>query len=246
VTAPFPPVPLSPEREAIELAKAALELQKLEIDTERAAVDKIKAEAEALSAQHDAALKAIEVARQEQEERDAAASDDAHFTYLFDQPVNEESVGDALEAVDRWHRQHPESDWHLIIDSPGGYVNEGFHLFDQLYGYSIRGGGSHHITGTVRGMAASMAGILLQAVDQRLMGPHAMLHLHQIGGGAFGRLEEIKDEIECMELLEELAIDAYMERARISRKKFKRMWNRKEVWLPAPRALRLGFIDGIG
>lgn len=242
----LPAQPMSSEREAIELAKAAIELQKLEIEVEKVKIDRRRAEAEALEKEHDAALKAIQLARQEQEERDFAASDDAHFTYVFDDAVHEDSVRGALETIDRWHRQHPESDWHLIIDSPGGYVNDGFHLFDQLYGYSIRGGGSHHITGTVRGMAASMAGILLQAVDQRLMGPHAMLHLHQIGGGAFGRLEEIKDEIECMELLEELAIDAYMERARISRKKFKRMWNRKEVWLPAPRALRLGFIDGIG
>lgn len=241
MTHPFPP-----ERETLELLKLSTEIRKLEIEAERAEVDKIKAEAEALSAQHDAALKAIELARREQEERDSAASDDAHFTYVFDDAVHEDSVGEALETIDRWHRQHPESDWHLIINSPGGYVNEGFHLFDQLYGYSIRGGGSHHITGTVRGMAASMAGILLQAVDQRLMGPHAMLHLHQIGGGAFGRLEEIKDEIECMELLEKLAVDAYMERARISRKKFKRMWNRKEVWLTAPKSLSYGFIDGIG
>lgn len=240
------PIPLSPEREAIELAKAAIELQKLEIEVDKVKIDRRRAEAEALEKEHDAALKAIELARREQEERDSAASDDAHFTYVFDDAVHEDSVGEALETIDRWHRQHPESDWHIIIDSPGGYVNEGFHLFDQLYAYSKRSGGSHHITGTVRGMAASMAGILLQAVDQRLMGPHAMLHLHQIGGGAFGRLEEIKDEIECMELLEELAIDAYMERARISRKKFKRMWSRREVWLPAPRALKLGFIDGIG
>ena len=242
----LPVQPMSPEREAIELAKAAMELQKLEIEVERAAVDKTKAEAEALSAQHDAALKAIEVARQEQEERDAAASDDAHFTYVFDDVVHEDSVGEALETIDRWHRQHPESDWHLIINSPGGYVNEGYHLFDQLYAYSKRGGGEHHITGTVRGMAASMGGILLQAVDQRLMGPHSMLHFHEIGGGAIGRLSKMKDEVACMEMLEDHAIDVFLERARISRKKFMRMCDRKEVWLPAPRALRLGFIDGIG
>lgn len=230
-----------------KIDREALELAKLAFEADRTKAEARKTEAEALDMEHAAALKALQLAKAQREEDLLAVSDDSNFTYTFDQGVDEESVGALLETVTRWDRQSPESDWHLIINSPGGYVNEGMHLFDTLASYSLRGGGEHHLTMTVRGMAASMGGILLQAADQRLMGPYSMMLIHQVSAGTYGPIEAMKDDIERLDIWSDMVVDLFVERSgRITRKKFERNWSRRDWWLNAKQAVKLGFADGIG
>lgn len=236
-----PLTPPSPQREAAELAKLAIEIEKLEID-------KRKAEAEALEKEHAAALMAIELAKAQREEGAVAMSDDSNFTYTFDQGVHDDSVGELLETMSRWDRTNPESEWIIYLNSPGGYTDNGSHLVDQLMGHSLRCGGGHHITIAVRGSAASMAGIILQAADTRLMGRHSLLMIHQPSWSTRGPVESMKDDISCLDAWSALVVDLFVERSqgRMSKKKFQKMWDRRDVWLPPKKALAYGFIDGIG
>jgi len=239
VTNPFPP--LSPERETLELLKLSTEIRKLEIE-------KRKAEAEAAEKEHSAALMAIELAKAQREESAVAMSDDSNFTYTFDQGVHDDSVSELLETTARWDRTDPASEWTIYLNSPGGYTDSGSHLVDQLMGYSERGGGGHHITIAVRGTAASMAGIILQAADTRLMGRHSLLMIHQPSWSTRGPVESMKDDISCLDAWSDLVVDLFVERSngRTSKKKFEKMWDRRDVWLPPKKALSYGFIDGIG
>src|SRR5690606_25959956 len=112
-----------------------------------------------------------------------------------------------------WDRMDSESDWHITINSPGGSVVDGFHLFDQLAMYSKRGGGGHHITMTVRGEAASMAGILLQAADERVIGPRAQILVHEIAAWSQGSIGAIKDDVKRLDMMTEQVIKIFLDRA---------------------------------
>jgi ATP-dependent protease ClpP protease subunit len=151
-----------------------------------------------------------------------------------------------------WHRlddaEKKYRPMHIIVDSPGGSVIDGMHLFDQMVTYSERGGGPHKITITVRGYAASMAGILLQAADVRKIGPESYLMIHEVSSFAAGKIGELKDEIKFLDKISDRVANIFVERSKkkISLAKFKSNWNRQDWWLTSKEALDYGFVDEIG
>jgi ATP-dependent protease ClpP protease subunit len=122
------------------------------------------------------------------------------------------------------------------------------HLFDALTSYSKRGGGTHEITMIVRGYAASMAAILLQSVDVRVIGPESYLLVHEISAGAIGKIGEMKDDMKWYERVCERIATIFVQRSggKVTKAKFKANWTRKDWWLDSDEALRLGFVDKIG
>ncbi|QBI97602.1 ClpP-like protease [Mycobacterium phage Hughesyang] len=227
--------------------KASLELQKLELDVENAKLDLRRLAAEAEEKEHQAALAAIRLREAEAAETERDCSDAANYTYRFAEHVDE-SIFPLLDAVNAWHRQDPESCWNIILDSPGGYCNDGFHLVDQLIEYSVWGGGSHYITMTVRGMAASMGGIILQAADERVMGRNAQILIHPISSWIGGSRGEIRDGVERIEMLTEQAAKLFKHRAgkKLPGKKLKQALMHKDLWIGAEKALAWGLVDRIG
>lgn len=213
--------------------------------------------AEAIREEQQAVISGISRKERERTEELTQATDHYHFHHVFEGPVYSKTVNYALSTINAWHRLHPNSDWDIVINSPGGSVIDGMHLFDQLTAYSKRGGGNHHITMTVRGYAASMAGILLQAADVRRCGPESYVMIHEISSFAQGKIGEIQDEVKFLERMSDRVANIFVTRANeaakgnrkikgISAKDFDAGWNRTDWWLDSQEALRLGFIDAIG
>lgn len=247
--------PKTPEREAAEILKLQLEARKLEADIEAVRIENEerqakarKAVADALIAEHDAAVREIRRAESERLERLTLLSDFYQNHYLFEGQVNQKTVSSALNTLHAWHRRDDTSDWNITVDSPGGSITDGMHLFDTIVGYSRRGGGTHKITMTVRGMAASMGGIILQAADERVIGPNATILVHQLSAGAMGSLGELKDQMKRFDLLTEQIIQVFLDRAegKIDRETFVNGWERTDWWLSAREAVNLGMADRIG
>lgn len=245
----------SPEMEAAELLKLNLEIEKLQSEladriheTEKKRSEAREAVAKALIAEHDAAIRGITRKERQRAEDLLLTSDFYQYTYPFDGPVTKDSVQLCLGAISAWHRQEPESKWHFVINSPGGSAIDGMHLFDTLRTHSLAGGGTHEITMTVRGYAASMAGILLQAVDRRQMGREAWLMIHEITAGTGGKIGEMKDDVKWYEKMCARIADIFVTRSegKISLDEFKSGWERSDWWLSSDEALNYGFIDAIG
>ncbi|ASZ74225.1 ClpP-like protease [Mycobacterium phage Squint] len=231
-----------------EARKKSLELQKLELDVENAKLDLRRLTAEAEEKEHQAALAAIRLREAEAAETERDCSDAANYTYRFADEVDDDSIFALMDTVNSWHRADAESKWNLIIDSPGGYCNSGFHAIDQLIEYSAWGGGSHYITMTVRGMAASMGGIILQAADERVMGRNAQILIHPISSGLYGSRGELHDYLERTELLTKQAAKLFKHRAgkKLPKKKLNKALMYKDWWIGAEEALRLNLVDRIG
>ena len=229
-----------------ETAKILLDLKEAELQQELRRVEIRQKTADAVKAEQEAVIAGFHRLEAERAEEAHGYSDDANYTFHFNDGVDGDIVYELVETINSWHRQDPEADWTIYIDSPGGYTNEGFVLIDQLSTYTLRTGGTHHVSMVVRGMAASMAGIILQAADDRVMGPNAMMLIHEGGAGAYGSMGEIADRIEYFDLLTERVIEMYASRSKLTRKQIKKKWARKDWWLNAREALELKLVDRIG
>lgn len=231
----------SPALEAAQIAKITAEIASLAAET-------AKNEAIALKESHLAASQAITLKERERVEQLTLVQDYYVQHHSFDGAVNEKTVYGLLNTMSAWHRSDPTAAWTIDINSPGGQVIPGMHLFDQIVAYSKRGGGDHHITMTVRGHAASMAGILLQAADLRLCGPESYIMVHEVSTWAQGKIGELRDEMKFLEKLSARVAQRFVDRSggKTSLEEFEELWERKDAWLDSEEALRRGFVDAIG
>jgi ATP-dependent Clp protease protease subunit len=149
----------------------------------------------------------------------------------------------------------------VIFDSPGGSVIDGMHLWDFLSYVKSQG---HHLTTVAFGMAASMAGILLQAGDTRVLGRESYLLIHEVSFGAGGKIGEVEDEIKFIKKIQSRVLDIFAERAadalitrgdrklenrkeviKERRQKVARNWERKDWWLDSTECLEFGLVDEV-
>lgn len=147
-----------------------------------------------------------------------------------------------MSKLTQWHRLDPKCDMEVIFSSPGGSIIDGFELFDFLQ--EMRAQGHKVITGSL-GMAASMAGILLQAGTHRWIGHQAWMMIHRAAFGAIGKTYEIEDEVKLVKRIEERCIDIFVSRSKLSKQKIKRNWDRKDWWIDADECLESGLVDEI-
>lgn len=170
------------------------------------------------------------------------AADDRHHVYRFAGGVTSDTATKCVAQLEFWSRTEPGCEIEIEFFSPGGNVFAGMQLFDKIL--SLRAAG-HHITTSTHGYAASMAGILLQSGDKRVIGKESYLHIHEISAGAIGKLAEIEDEVDFMKLIEKRVVKIYAERSKMSEGQIRRKMKRKEWWMDSAEALKVGFVDEV-
>ena len=182
--------------EARKTEAAAL---KTELECKRAEVDLKKA-------QDDYQIKHMNLEKELERRAKDKAQDDENFLYRFNGEVSGSTVRNCITKLTEWHRINPECKMEIIFSSPGGSIIDGFELFDHIQHLRNQG---HHITTGSLGMAASMAGILLQAGDTRWVGHQAWVMIHRAAFGAFGKTYEVEDEVEFVKRIEERILEIF-------------------------------------
>lgn len=230
------------EEQEAEAARNRAEAAKLE--AERAHFEAMAAKARFEAAATELALEraTFETQKAREIERDRQLTDDKQHVYRFTTGVGDKSVKDAVDKLTLWARRDPGCDIEIVFDSPGGNIIDGFHLFDLIL--SLRGQG-HRVTTIGQGMAASMAGVLLQAGDVRVMTRQAALLIHEAQFMALGSYGEVKDEMEFVEKLQDRILEIFASRSKLTKQQIKNRWTRKNWWMLADEALTHGFIDEI-
>lgn len=170
-----------------------------------------------------------------------ASKDEAHL-YSFLDPVMMESTQLCMDTVGQWYREDPERPIEIVLNSPGGAVMHGLALVDFIH--ELRDNGAE-INVCVLGMAASMAAVILQAADNRIMGKHAYLMIHEVSSAAIGSMSEIKDTAAFTERLQDRILDLFASRANLNRDEIKQKWERKDWWMDATEAVEAGFADEV-
>lgn len=195
----------------------------------------------------DAQIKRINLAKALRDEATELAKNIHHKVYVFDAAVGEASVKMCINQLVSWSRQYPACEIEIQLNSPGGSIFDGFALIDFLRSMQER---DHKITITVLGMAASMAGVILQAADTRVMGANALMLIHEGSLGASGDFGHVEDRMKLMRLMHERILTLFEERARpintkVTKRFIRSRWERKDWWLTGEDCLKLGFVDEV-
>ena len=128
---------------------------------------------------------------------------------FFSEPVTEKSAAEAIKKLWYLELTSPGQPIVFVINSPGGSVDAGFAVWDQIKMISSP------VTTVVTGLAASMGSVLslCAAPGRRFATPHARIMIHQpsIGGTITGQATDL--DIHAREILKTKAriIDVYVE-----------------------------------
>ena len=207
----------------------------------------------------------IATTREERHEEELLTADRYNYTYSFTQQVGPSSVRECINQLTEWVRRSSTAaekpPIQVIFDSPGGSVIDGMHLWDFLNWVRSQG---HHLTTVAFGMAASMAGILLQAGDTRVLGRESYLLIHEVSFGAGGKIGEVEDEVKFIRKIQSRVLDIFAEKAadalirrgdrlmenraaviKERRAKVDKNWKRQDWWLDSSECLEFGLVDEV-
>ncbi|MGO3237746.1 MAG: ClpP family protease [Psychroflexus halocasei] len=131
-------------------------------------------------------------------------------------------------------------DIQLYINSPGGYVTDGFAIYDTIKSLNS------DVSTICSGLAASMGSVLLSvgAKGKRYIQPHAKVMIHQPLGGARGQASNI--EIQAREILKTKELSAQI-LADNCGQDFEKVMNdfKRDYWMDAQESLDYGIVDDV-
>lgn len=156
--------------------------------------------------------------------------------------VDNESAADIIRKLWYLEFKDPGKPILFVINSPGGSVDSGFAIWDQVQMITSP------LTTLVTGLAASMGSILslCAAPKRRFATPYARIMIHQpmIGGVVQGQVTDL--EIQAKEMLKTRStlVQLYVDKTGKDHDTIERAIDR-DTWLSAKEALAFGLLDGI-
>lgn len=140
---------------------------------------------------------------------------------------------DQLEAI-------PDTDTiELHINSNGGSVKEGVAIYNQLKQKACKK------TGYVDGVAYSIAFVILQACDERIMGVGTSALIHDMWIEACGNARELRKMADDLDVLMESNRKIFLERSNLEEQQLIDMMT-AETFLTPEQCLEYGLIDKVG
>ncbi|AFS20345.1 MULTISPECIES: ATP-dependent Clp protease proteolytic subunit [Chlamydia] len=161
---------------------------------------------------------------------------------FFSEPVTDKSAADAIKKLWYLELTNPGQPIVFVINSPGGSVDAGFAVWDQIKMMTSP------VTTVVTGLAASMGSVLslCAAPGRRFATPHSRIMIHQpsIGGPITGQATDL--DIHAREILKtkKRIVDVYLEATGQSREVIEKAIDR-DTWMTADEAKDFGLLDGI-
>ncbi|MCH9812108.1 ATP-dependent Clp protease proteolytic subunit [bacterium] len=156
--------------------------------------------------------------------------------------VDDKSAKEIIRKV--WYLEHtaPGKPILFIINSPGGSVDSGFAIWDQMKMITSP------VYTLVTGLAASMGSILslVAGKGKRYATPNSRIMIHQplIGGVIQGQATDL--EIQAKEIIKtrEALIEIYVQHTGKTQEQVEKALDR-DTWMTAAEAKDFGLIDGI-
>ncbi|MCP5506452.1 MAG: ATP-dependent Clp protease proteolytic subunit [Chlamydiales bacterium] len=161
---------------------------------------------------------------------------------FFSSAVSDESAKDAIRKL--WYLEHtaPGEPILFVINSPGGSVDSGFAIWDQIMMITSP------VTTLVTGLAASMGSILSLAAapGRRFASKNARIMIHQplISGVIQGQATDL--EIQAKEIIKtrKQIVDVYAKATGKDSALIEKTIDR-DTWMSSQEAKDFGLLDGI-
>lgn len=184
----------------------------------------------------------IEIAAGQRMSAETVVSAKHSGRFHFIGPIHESSVHQKMMDIQSYVDRYPDGTVELLLNSGGGSVWDGFAFIDYLNRLERQG---THIRIVGLGVVASMAGIILQCATERVLTDRAWFHMHEVSNMVAGTITAQEDNIKLSKALQGRAIELLCARSTLTPTKLKAMWARKDVYIDAKEALKLGLIDRI-
>lgn len=161
---------------------------------------------------------------------------------FFCESVDMESARDAIRKLWYLELNDPGKPILFVINSPGGAVDAGFAIWDQVKMISSP------VTTMVTGLAASMGSILSLCAEpgKRFATPHCRIMIHQpaLHGMIKGQATDL--DIQAQEILKtrNALIQIYMDATKKSFDEIEKALDR-DTWMTAEEAMEFGLLDQI-
>lgn len=169
-------------------------------------------------------------------------------TIFINEGISSKSIEEAILAIRKINqhddtqedklKQYTRKPIHLIVDSYGGYVNDGFGLINMItssktpvhtYCYS---------------KAMSMGFLIFISGHKRFVHEHASLMYHQISGFTYGTNQEMIEQVEANKDLMKHIKQLVFKRTNITKKQLKKNSEKKQDWyIYGKKAVKLGVAD---
>lgn len=147
-------------------------------------------------------------------------------------------INDFDDKQEEEKRTYERKPIRLIVNTYGGSVYDGFALVAAIEKSKTP---VHTIC---FGKAMSMGFMIMLAGHKRFAHPLATLMYHQISTLAWGKIEEIKQEVTECERLEKLYDDYVLKHSNLIKKQLDEVKKLKQEWyIGADEAVKLGLVD---
>jgi len=166
---------------------------------------------------------------------------DARRIFICD-AIDNTSAQDAIRKLWYLELSDPGKPILIVINSPGGSVDSGFAIWDQVKMISSP------VTTLITGLAASMGSVLslCAAPKRRFATPNARILIHQprLGGAIQGQATDL--EIQAKEMIKTRSslVNIYVDATGKDPAVIERAIDR-DMWMSAQEALEFGLLDGI-
>lgn len=161
---------------------------------------------------------------------------------FFSNVVDDKSANEAIRKLWYLELQEPGKPILFVINSPGGSVDSGFAIWDQVKMITSP------VTTLITGLAASMGSILslCAAPGRRFATKHSRIMIHQpkIMGVVQGQATDL--EIQAKEILKtrRLIVNVYIQATGKDRETIEKAIDR-DTWMTAEEALEYGLLDKV-
>jgi ATP-dependent Clp protease, protease subunit len=156
--------------------------------------------------------------------------------------VDNDTANDIIRKLWYLELQNPGEPILFVINSPGGAIDSGFAIWDQVKMITSP------VTTLITGLAASMGSILSLCASpkRRFATPHARIMIHQprLSGVIQGQATDL--EIQAKEMIKTRAIlvNTYVKATGKDADAIERAIDR-DTWMTAQEAIEFGLLDGI-
>jgi ATP-dependent Clp protease protease subunit len=131
----------------------------------------------------------------------------------------------------------------IVLDSEGGCVNKGFAAYDCIRECD------NDVVVKVCGVAMSMASVILQAGDRRVITPNSRIMIHRGEIEVSDHVTNVENALKESKELEDKMMKIYLEKIKENKPNFKTSQLKKmldfDTYVSAQNALELGLVDEV-
>jgi ATP-dependent Clp protease protease subunit len=164
--------------------------------------------------------------------------------------IDEEKIAEVIHALfylnetNKGLKEEEKKPIEFYLSTYGGSADDMFALYDIMK--KIQKETEIHTVGAGKVMSAGVLLLAAGTKGKRKIGRNCRIMLHSVSAGNHGNLHDLVNELEAVEALQDMYVDALVEETKMTKSQLKKMLKRKiNIYLSAEEAIKLGIADEI-